>query len=545
MSYTRRNTTDGVTVMNKDLYDNLQDGIEEKPFYYNSVEEMKADKRLKEDMKAITLGYYEPNDGGGATYIIKEKSSLPNEITVLSLKDGKLCAEIQKNEMGYYNVLTLGVERNSGKDVTDKINAILNILYNETIYFPKGIYDVTSIKIPYPMTFLGSDSASYGGEYSITENDYTNERTILRYCGTGNEDMVTIAQTVKVIFDGITFYGNSVEYLHDETILPTVGVGTTQNTEKISLQNVNGFKGQGITVKHCRFYKFSGYAVKVTGLSTVIECSFNWCATAILVEWDCVIDNIIIGYGRTGILCKPDRLSSCGANIISNIRCDGLMGYPIELINSTRNTITDLIVDQIDKAGICLNNSMNNSFINCNLNRTAKYYAGSSKADLPDETLGFASAIYFCGESCQGNYIDAHIYQEQFDDNTSHSGVISPSLFVISEAKYTRSNNINITSSLQLTTYDKVINGIENLVSAFNGKFFSPTDLFYINSFKVITQPDNFSGILEINGCIVKSLHNPEYLTPYYIGQGLLHNGKYYVATDVKKGSWKEISNTV
>lgn len=30
MSYTRRNTEDGVTVMNKDLYDNLQDGIEER-----------------------------------------------------------------------------------------------------------------------------------------------------------------------------------------------------------------------------------------------------------------------------------------------------------------------------------------------------------------------------------------------------------------------------------------------------------------------------------------------------------------------------------
>lgn len=29
MAYTRRTVTDGVTVMNKDLYDNLQDGIDE------------------------------------------------------------------------------------------------------------------------------------------------------------------------------------------------------------------------------------------------------------------------------------------------------------------------------------------------------------------------------------------------------------------------------------------------------------------------------------------------------------------------------------
>lgn len=29
MAYTRREVTDGVTVMNKDLYDNVQDGIDE------------------------------------------------------------------------------------------------------------------------------------------------------------------------------------------------------------------------------------------------------------------------------------------------------------------------------------------------------------------------------------------------------------------------------------------------------------------------------------------------------------------------------------
>ena len=29
MAYSRRTVTDGVTIMNKDLYDNLQDGIDE------------------------------------------------------------------------------------------------------------------------------------------------------------------------------------------------------------------------------------------------------------------------------------------------------------------------------------------------------------------------------------------------------------------------------------------------------------------------------------------------------------------------------------
>lgn len=41
--------------------------------YYNSVAAMKADRKLKAGMTACTLGYYSPNDGGGATYIIRAK----------------------------------------------------------------------------------------------------------------------------------------------------------------------------------------------------------------------------------------------------------------------------------------------------------------------------------------------------------------------------------------------------------------------------------------------------------------------------------------
>ena len=41
MAYSRRTTQDGKTVMNKELYDNLQDGVDE----------------CKEDIAAITMGY--------------------------------------------------------------------------------------------------------------------------------------------------------------------------------------------------------------------------------------------------------------------------------------------------------------------------------------------------------------------------------------------------------------------------------------------------------------------------------------------------------
>lgn len=43
------------------------------PIVYKSVAEMKADSLLSAGMTACTLGYYAPNDGGSATYIIRAK----------------------------------------------------------------------------------------------------------------------------------------------------------------------------------------------------------------------------------------------------------------------------------------------------------------------------------------------------------------------------------------------------------------------------------------------------------------------------------------
>lgn len=54
-------TTDGESVELK---------LNKKPYYYNSIANMKADTKLKVGDMAITLGYYEANDGGGAEYRI-------------------------------------------------------------------------------------------------------------------------------------------------------------------------------------------------------------------------------------------------------------------------------------------------------------------------------------------------------------------------------------------------------------------------------------------------------------------------------------------
>lgn len=57
----------------------VESKLKKTPYYYNNVATMKLDDSLKVGDMAITLGYYEANDGGGAEYVIIDDSSLEDD----------------------------------------------------------------------------------------------------------------------------------------------------------------------------------------------------------------------------------------------------------------------------------------------------------------------------------------------------------------------------------------------------------------------------------------------------------------------------------
>lgn len=81
--------------------DSVQLKLNKKPYYYNTVADMKADTKLKVGDMAVTLGYHETNDGGEATYKIrnkKESDIIDNRF--IHLLNNNLVAElIKENEM--------------------------------------------------------------------------------------------------------------------------------------------------------------------------------------------------------------------------------------------------------------------------------------------------------------------------------------------------------------------------------------------------------------------------------------------------------------
>lgn len=84
--------------------------------YYISVEKMKEDASLVVDTVCVTLGYYEPNDGGGSTYKVREKiaTDIDDGGSIHFLNDELVAELIVENET--VNVKQFGAHGDGGND---------------------------------------------------------------------------------------------------------------------------------------------------------------------------------------------------------------------------------------------------------------------------------------------------------------------------------------------------------------------------------------------------------------------------------------------
>lgn len=108
--------------------------------YYKSVAEMKASETAIVGRPCVTLGYYEPNDGGSGVYIIRQKkeNDVDNGGSIIVL-DNENVAELIIE--GSVNVKQFGAK---GDGVTDDTEAIRKSFINYNfIFIPKGTYLVT------------------------------------------------------------------------------------------------------------------------------------------------------------------------------------------------------------------------------------------------------------------------------------------------------------------------------------------------------------------------------------------------------------------
>ena len=130
----------GAAEVRIDALERRSASVEQKPYYFDTVANMKAYQELKVGDMAITLGYYEANDGGGAEYNIVDGDYTDDGGSYHKLNNGLFAELIIRTPL---NIKQFGAKSdNDNFDNTDIINYLIsNFRY---LYIPVGNYNINS-----------------------------------------------------------------------------------------------------------------------------------------------------------------------------------------------------------------------------------------------------------------------------------------------------------------------------------------------------------------------------------------------------------------
>lgn len=128
--------------------------LNKKPYYYNSVAEMKADTTLKDGDLCITTGYYSFNDGGGATY--KVRTATTSDVIdngfyhIVDLLVFELL--IENNTVNIKQLGAKSLDKNNTKlDIKPYVQKYIDYLDNSTnqikLYIPSGVWFSSPLNI--------------------------------------------------------------------------------------------------------------------------------------------------------------------------------------------------------------------------------------------------------------------------------------------------------------------------------------------------------------------------------------------------------------
>ena len=213
--------------------------------YYISVEKMKEDTALIVDTVCVTLGYYEPNDGGGATYRVREKktSDVDDGGSIHILANDFVAEMIIEEDT--VDVRQYGAK---GDGVTNDKIAIQNALNNHRcVIMYSGVYRANEL-------YMKSNSRLVGiGMPKILVPD---DVVITSYTSFDKDpSCLWVLEEENVIIDGIDLNANYA-YLAERT-------GYDCNA-RFSSFGVRVLRSKNVVVKNCRMNNLKDSAVQIT-----------------------------------------------------------------------------------------------------------------------------------------------------------------------------------------------------------------------------------------------------------------------------------------
>ena len=298
--------------------------LAKKPYYYDTVADMKADAKLKVGDMAITLGYYEPNDGGSGQYNITNIRNI-NKYQE-NLNNGLYANLIVENEI---NVECFGA---IGDGIINDTDAIINCFKYSKKIIANKIYkcNFSDIEISNDFILIGNGTFKlnkiiFNGKVNINNINFIfDDTTSLGITLNGNNSIIK-----SCIFNNLN--------LNAKTSLLSIKANNIIVKDSSFINNQSGRAGimantvDNCVVKNCYFEKIGETAVTFMGSSKNCIADSN-------IAKDCAIlgtlsDGVFSTYADFDSGIYADNIGFINNQILGNdikycFRFDGILnGY--------------------------------------------------------------------------------------------------------------------------------------------------------------------------------------------------------------------------
>ena len=233
--------------------ESVEEKLNKKPYYFNNVAEMKSNNKLKSGDLVTTLGYYAANDGGNASYLVRNKTQgdVQDNGSIHFLNNNLVAELVIENDI--VNVKCFGPKINILYDSTEKLQnaidyAVLNGIKN--IYLPCGTYYISKIKIANKVATANSINL-YG------ENMYN---TILNSIASNinNTGLIDFSNCMQCSIHDIGLRGNKG---NNSNVFDGLYVNSSERMTGVSLYNITcmHFTGNGFYINSQNHYIMDTY----------------------------------------------------------------------------------------------------------------------------------------------------------------------------------------------------------------------------------------------------------------------------------------------
>ena len=193
-------------------------------YVYDTMSDLKSATNLINGCYARTSGYYTYNDGGGATYKIRNvtNSDVADNMFLVALDDETMVAELIYNDI---NILQLGAYRDTDHDIYPYLMGGLTKLAQDggKLIIPKGNYILNT---PVVMPQSGKSMLIDGGMSTIYVNISTNNATAFTFSATLPSNYMRLKIKDLELVNQSSVHVNGMFFQHDtqREILNNVGI---------------------------------------------------------------------------------------------------------------------------------------------------------------------------------------------------------------------------------------------------------------------------------------------------------------------------------